>query len=103
MKMRDWFNPNNPHQITEDEWTSAALEAKAKLPDGCYLKAVPIGSSRMVDVATMELAHDHNGRPTEHVLAVGVGKTLEEAVIKAVDMGLPVWQQQIEYKAKKTS
>jgi len=102
MRFRDWFSKTkDPFAITEDEWTSAAREAEAKLPQGCYLKVMVIGSKRMVDVVTLSLATNLKGEPVEHVLSCAFEPTLERAVIRAVEEGIEVWDCNMEYREQK--
>jgi len=102
MKFRDWFSKTkDPFSITEDEWTPAALEAEAKLPQGCYLKVMVIGSKRMVDVVTMSLATNLKGQPVEHVLSCAFEPNLEKAVIRAVEEGIKIWDRNMKDREQK--
>ena len=103
MRLRDWFSkkPKDPFAITDDEWTPAAREAEAKLPQGCSLKVMVIGSRRMVDVTTLSVATDLKGQPVESSLSCAFEPTLERAVIRAVEDGIEVWNRHIEYREQK--
>ena len=103
MKFRDWFSKKtkDPFAITEDEWTPAAREAEAKLPQGCYLKVMVIGSKRMADVMTKTLATDLKGEPVEHTLSCAFEPNLERAVIRAVEEGIEVLDRAIKYREQK--
>jgi len=102
MKFRHWFSKRkDPFAITEDEWTPAALEAEAKLPQGCYLKVMVVGSKRMVDVVTMSLATNLKGEPVEHVLSCAFEPNLEKAVIRAVEEGIEVLDRDKKYREQK--
>ena len=102
MRFRDWFSKTkDPFAIREDEWTPAAREAEEKLPQGCYLKTMVVGTKRMVDVVTRSLATDLKGQPVEHVLSCAFEPSLEKAVVRAVEEGIEVWNRHMENREQK--